>query len=136
MSISLESTYLDDVFTTIAEAAVAVVHSAALPRPEGLSPSPEPGAPEAGMWQYQGINFSSLDRGSVSTRDGGDDYVWGSRGGGGGGSGRNSGRNSRRMEAWSFDRLSRTPSLAAAFESFSRKALCHESILFLGEVSR
>ncbi len=40
------------------------------------------------------------------------------------------------MEVWNFERLARTPLLAAAFEEFSRKALCHESVLFLREVSR
>eukprot|EP00752_Nemacystus_decipiens_P003194 g2955.t1 len=50
-------------------------------------------------------------------------------GGGGGGSG-------QRMEVWNFERLATTPLLAAAFEDFSRKALCHESVLFLIEVSR
>ncbi|CAN0056130.1 unnamed protein product, partial [Laminaria digitata] len=39
-------------------------------------------------------------------------------------------------DVWDFERLARTPLLAAAFEDFSRKALCHESVLFLSEVSR
>lgn len=50
--------------------------------------------------------------------------------GGGGGSGRDD------MEVWDFERLASTPLLAAAFEEFSQKALCHESVLFLSEVSR
>ncbi|CAM9153754.1 unnamed protein product, partial [Sphacelaria rigidula] len=32
---------------------------------------------------------------------------------------------------WNFERLTSTPLLAAAFEEYSRKALCHESVLFL-----
>ena len=40
------------------------------------------------------------------------------------------------MEEWNFERLGRTPLLAAAFEDFCRRALCHESVLFLSEVSR
>lgn len=40
------------------------------------------------------------------------------------------------MEVWDFERLARTPLVAAAFEDFTRKALCHESVLFLREVSR
>ncbi|CAM9291157.1 unnamed protein product [Choristocarpus tenellus] len=39
-------------------------------------------------------------------------------------------------EGWSFERLASTPMLASAFEEFARKALCHESVLFLVEVSR
>lgn len=39
-------------------------------------------------------------------------------------------------DVWDFERLASTPLLAAAFEEFSRKALCHESVLFLSEVSR
>lgn len=38
--------------------------------------------------------------------------------------------------AWNFERLASTPLLAAAFEEFSRKALCHESVLFLSAVCR
>lgn len=37
---------------------------------------------------------------------------------------------------WNFERLASTPLLAAAFEEFSRKALCHESVLFLSAVCR
>ncbi|CAM9581548.1 unnamed protein product, partial [Hapterophycus canaliculatus] len=65
-----------------------------------------------------------------------------SQGGGttgrGGGGRRGRGRECRAgaMEMWDFERLASTPLLAAAFEDFSRKALCHESVLFLGEVSR
>lgn len=51
------------------------------------------------------------------------------RGGGRGGAGED-------VELWDFERLARTPLLAAAFEDYSRKALCHESVLFLIEVSR
>lgn len=40
------------------------------------------------------------------------------------------------QEMWDFERLASTPLLASAFEDFSRKALCHESVLFLSEVSR
>ncbi|CAN0423690.1 unnamed protein product [Ectocarpus sp. 12 AP-2014] len=40
------------------------------------------------------------------------------------------------MEVWNFERLARTPLLAVAFEDFSKRALCHESVLFLTEVSR
>ncbi len=55
----------------------------------------------------------------------------------GAGGGRRRGRaSSGAMEVWDFERLGRTPLLAAAFEDFSRKALCHESVLFLSEVSR
>lgn len=57
-------------------------------------------------------------------------------GGGGGGGGRGRGGNGETMEEWNFERLGRTPLLAAAFEDFSRRALCHESVLFLSEVSR
>lgn len=42
----------------------------------------------------------------------------------------------RNGEGWDFERLATTPLLAAAFDDFSRKALCHESVLFLSEVSR
>ncbi|CAM9607034.1 unnamed protein product [Ectocarpus sp. 4 AP-2014] len=40
------------------------------------------------------------------------------------------------VEAWDFERLSRKPLVAAAFEAYTRKALCHEWVLFLREVSR
>ncbi|CAM9881255.1 unnamed protein product [Ectocarpus sp. 13 AM-2016] len=40
------------------------------------------------------------------------------------------------MEVWNFERLARTPLLAVAFEDYSKRALCHESVLFLTEVSR
>lgn len=40
------------------------------------------------------------------------------------------------MEEWGFERLAGTQLLASAFEEFSRKALCHESWLFLIEVAR
>ncbi|CAM9348392.1 unnamed protein product [Ectocarpus fasciculatus] len=40
------------------------------------------------------------------------------------------------MEVWDFERLARTPLLAVAFEDYSKRALCHESVLFLSEVSR
>lgn len=39
-------------------------------------------------------------------------------------------------DVWDFERLATTPLLAAAFEEYSRRALCHESVLFLSEVSR
>ena len=39
-------------------------------------------------------------------------------------------------ETWNFERLASTPLLAAAFEDYARKALCHESVLFLSEVAR
>ncbi|CAB1121467.1 unnamed protein product [Ectocarpus sp. CCAP 1310/34] len=55
----------------------------------------------------------------------------GRRGGGGG-----RGRPEREMEVWNFERLARTPLLAVAFEDYSKRALCHESVLFLTEVSR
>ncbi|CAM9379275.1 unnamed protein product [Ectocarpus sp. 6 AP-2014] len=55
------------------------------------------------------------------------------RGGGGGGGG---GQDRGVMEVWNFERLARTPLLAAAFEDYSKRALCHESVLFLSEVSR
>ncbi|CAM9472942.1 unnamed protein product [Ectocarpus fasciculatus] len=56
-----------------------------------------------------------------------------SRGGGGGGRGR---PEREEMEVWDFERLARTPLLAVAFEDYSKRALCHESVLFLSEVSR
>ncbi|CAM9250281.1 unnamed protein product [Ectocarpus fasciculatus] len=40
------------------------------------------------------------------------------------------------IDAWDFERIARTPLLAAAFEDYSKRALCHESYLFLSEVSR
>ncbi|CAM9874362.1 unnamed protein product [Ectocarpus fasciculatus] len=40
------------------------------------------------------------------------------------------------VEAWDFERLARKPLVAAAFEAYTRKALCHEWVLFLREVSR
>ncbi|CBJ31486.1 hypothetical protein Esi_0260_0005 [Ectocarpus siliculosus] len=40
------------------------------------------------------------------------------------------------MEVWDFERIASTPLLAAAFEDYSKRALCHESVLFLSEVSR
>ncbi|CAM9250356.1 unnamed protein product [Ectocarpus fasciculatus] len=40
------------------------------------------------------------------------------------------------MKVWDFERIARTPLLAAAFEDYSKRALCHESVLFLSEVSR
>lgn len=58
------------------------------------------------------------------------------RGGGGGGGGGRARGGRPTMEEWDFERLARTPILASAFEDFSRKALCHESVLFLIEVSR
>lgn len=88
-----------------------------VPQRESFSPSPEPGAPEAGNWVYQGVNFSSQER-SCSAG-------W-----------RRSGREREDSEAWDFERLARTPPLAAAFRDFCRKALCHESVLFLSEVTR
>ena len=62
----------------------------------------------------------------------------GAAGGGGGGGGRRwrGGGGAAREEPWDFERLARTPLLAAAFEDYCRKALCHESVLFLSEVSR
>lgn len=39
-------------------------------------------------------------------------------------------------EVWDFERLASTPLLAAAFEDYARRALCHESVLFLTEVAR
>lgn len=54
----------------------------------------------------------------------------------GGGGGRGRGGIGHTVEVWDFERLGRTPLLAAAFEDFSRKALCHESVFFLSEVSR
>ena len=54
----------------------------------------------------------------------------------GGDDGRRGRVGSGAMEVWDFERLGRTPLLAAAFEDYSRKALCHESVLFLSEVSR
>lgn len=56
---------------------------------------------------------------------------------GDGGSGSRVGRGlGRRANVWDFERLASTPLLAAAFEDFAQKALCHESVLFLSEVSR
>ncbi|CAM9379715.1 unnamed protein product [Ectocarpus sp. 6 AP-2014] len=58
------------------------------------------------------------------------------------GSGRDRGGSSRsrsdreEMEVWDFERIASTPLLAAAFEDYSKRALCHESVLFLSEVSR
>lgn len=113
-----------------AASVAALSSSSALSRPPGaddLSPSPEPGAPGAGNWVYQGINFSSQPPGCGG----------GGCGGGGGDCGNGNGRRSRdTVESWNFERLARTPLVAAAFEKFSRKALCHESVLFLSEVSR
>lgn len=39
-------------------------------------------------------------------------------------------------DVWNFERLASTPLLAAAFEQFCHKALCHESVIFLREVAR
>ncbi|CAB1098187.1 unnamed protein product [Ectocarpus sp. CCAP 1310/34] len=54
--------------------------------------------------------------------------------------GRDGGRRSRShkqdIDIWDFERIVRTPLLAVAFEDYSKKALCHESFLFLSEVSR
>ncbi|CAM9489328.1 unnamed protein product [Ectocarpus sp. 12 AP-2014] len=58
------------------------------------------------------------------------------RGRGGGGGGGSGGQGRGVMEVWNFERLARTPLLAAAFEDYSKRALCHESVLFLSEVSR
>eukprot|EP00752_Nemacystus_decipiens_P003193 g2954.t1 len=129
----LDGSRLSAVTPAVAAAAsvAALSSSSALARPPGaddLSPSPEPGEPEAGNWVYQGISFSSQPNGCC-----------GGGGGGGGGGDRGYARRSRvrdTIESWNFERLSRTPMLAAAFDSFSRKALCHESVLFLSEVSR
>ncbi|CAN0203283.1 unnamed protein product, partial [Ectocarpus sp. 8 AP-2014] len=64
-------------------AAVAAVATSLYdePPPANLSPSPSPGDPGAGNWQYQGINF-------CTSRGGGAD---GGGGGGGGGGGRGGG---------------------------------------------
>ncbi|CAM9626174.1 unnamed protein product [Pylaiella littoralis] len=112
------STRLEEGLGGIAPRATAAVasSSAAAPQQGALSPSPEPGAPEAGNWQYQGTTFAVPATAGV--------------GEGGGGSTREV------AEVWDFERLARTPLLAAAFEDFSRKALCHECVLFLSEVSR
>ncbi|CBJ31489.1 hypothetical protein Esi_0260_0013 [Ectocarpus siliculosus] len=54
--------------------------------------------------------------------------------------GRDGGRRSRShkqdIDLWDFERIVRTPLLAVAFEDYSKRALCHESFLFLSEVSR
>ncbi|CAM9463438.1 unnamed protein product [Ectocarpus sp. 4 AP-2014] len=54
--------------------------------------------------------------------------------------GRDGGRRSRShkqdLDMWDFERIVRTPLLAVAFEDYSKRALCHESFLFLSEVSR
>ncbi|CAM9554972.1 unnamed protein product [Scytosiphon promiscuus] len=94
-----------------------VGQSESFSQPESFSPSPEPGAPGAGNWVYQGVNFSSQQRGCGAG--------WRRRRGDAGG-----------LEAWDFERLSRSPPLASAFRDFCRKALCQESVLFLSEVSR
>ncbi|CAM9942938.1 unnamed protein product, partial [Discosporangium mesarthrocarpum] len=39
-------------------------------------------------------------------------------------------------DTWNFERLASTPMLASAFEDFARKALCHESVMFLEHASR
>ncbi|CAM9432746.1 unnamed protein product [Ectocarpus fasciculatus] len=72
-----------------------------------------------------GIRRDAVQRGQRDSARG--------RGGGGGGGG---GHGRGVMEVWNFERLARTPLLAAAFEDFSKRALCHESVLFLSEVSR
>ncbi|CAM9574851.1 unnamed protein product, partial [Ectocarpus sp. 8 AP-2014] len=54
--------------------------------------------------------------------------------------GRDGGRRSRShkqdIDMWDFERIVRTPLVAVAFEDYSKRALCHESFLFLNEVSR
>eukprot|EP00752_Nemacystus_decipiens_P003432 g3173.t1 len=75
-------------------------------------------------------NSTANDNNESSRRAG---ALGGERDDAGGGRGGNDGAT---MEVWNFERLGRTPLLAAAFEDFSRKALCHESVLFLSEVSR
>ncbi|CAB1121470.1 unnamed protein product [Ectocarpus sp. CCAP 1310/34] len=83
---------------------------------------------------------TSVPKGSSSTGKRRDAVQRGQRGRGGGrgrGSGGGRGRSDREeMEVWDFERLGRTPLLAAAFEDYSKRALCHESVLFLSEVSR
>ncbi|CAM9379421.1 unnamed protein product [Ectocarpus sp. 6 AP-2014] len=83
---------------------------------------------------------TSVPKGSGSTGKRRDAVQRGQRGrggdrgrGGGGGRGRS---DREEMEVWDFERLGRTPLLAAAFEDYSKRALCHESVLFLSEVSR
>ena len=46
------------------------------------------------------------------------------------------GRDGDGRHGWNYERLVSTPPLAAAFEEFCRKALCHESALFLSAVCR
>ncbi|CAM9810129.1 unnamed protein product [Ectocarpus sp. 12 AP-2014] len=54
--------------------------------------------------------------------------------------GRDGGRRSHShkhdIDMWDFERIVRTPLLAVAFEDYCKRALCHESFLFLSEVSR
>lgn len=37
---------------------------------------------------------------------------------------------------WTYEHVVAVPEVGAAFEDFARRALCHESVLFLQEVSR
>ncbi|CAN0266870.1 unnamed protein product, partial [Ectocarpus sp. 13 AM-2016] len=50
--------------------------------------------------------------------------------------GRRSHSNKQDIDMWDFERIVRTPLLAVAFEDYCKRALCHESFLFLSEVSR
>ncbi|CAM9520498.1 unnamed protein product [Choristocarpus tenellus] len=50
--------------------------------------------------------------------------------------GPNSSVHNQDVEVWNFERLASTPMLASAFEDFARRALCHESVQFLVDVSR
>ncbi|CAM9457898.1 unnamed protein product [Ectocarpus sp. 13 AM-2016] len=95
-------------------------------------------------WKGREVTFAngstSVSKGSNSTGNRRDAVQRGQRGRNGGrgrGSGGSRGRSDREeMEVWDFERLGRTPLLAAAFEDYSKRALCHESVLFLSEVSR
>lgn len=88
----------------------------------GDAASSDPAAPSAG---------ASVVRGH-STRPA---AVHGAERERGGGGGRDRGGRGT-VEEWSFEKLAGTPMLADAFEAFAKKALCHESVLFLIEVSR